>query len=108
VYDYLGGQHGALVIDSFKAHFVEEVVDYMEDINVPGSTGIAQPLDVSVNKPFKGYMTEEWNNWMDEPTTEADFTKSGNRKRPSYEKILKWVSASVNRISQNRELIKKV
>jgi hypothetical protein len=101
-------------MDSFKAHFVEEVIDYMDDINVkakailPGSTGIAQPLDVSVNKPFKGYMSEEWNSWMDEPTTEADFTKSGNRKRPSYEKILKWVSASINRISQNRELIKKV
>ncbi len=114
VFDYLRGERGALVMDSFKAHFVDEVVEYMDEINVkgkailPGSTGEAQPLDVGINKPFKGLMSEEWKSFMDEQTTENDFTKSANRKRPSYERILNMVSNSLNRLSQNKDLIIKV
>ena len=114
VFDYLSGERGALVMDSFKSHFVEEVIDYMDSINVkakailPGSTGEVQPLDVSVNKPFKGLMTNEWNIFMDEPTTDSDFTKGGNRKRPSYERLLQMVSNSLTSISQDRDLIKQV
>ena len=33
-------------------------------------------------------MTEEWSQFINEPTTEWDLTKSGNRKRPS-KRILK-------------------
>ena len=54
----------------------------MDEINVkgkailPGSTDEAQPSDVSINKPFKGLMSEEWKIFMDEPTTEKDFTQN--------------------------------
>ncbi len=40
---------------------------------------------------------EEWQNFMSEPTVPADFTKSGNRKRMSYERILEMVSRSIDR-----------
>ena len=79
VFRYLYGRPGGLVMDSFRAHFVDEVVEYMTDINVkamsikPGYTAESQPLDVAINKPFKGHMIEEWENFMREPTTEDDF-----------------------------------
>ena len=52
-------------MDSFRAHFVDEVVEYMSDINLkakaitPGYTSDLQPLDVAINKPFKNYMEED-------------------------------------------------
>jgi transposase-like protein len=114
VYRYLGGRNGGLIMDSFRAHFVEEVVDYMDQINVKGfailagHTDKAQPCDVVVNKPFKQYMREEWEAFINEPTVPADFTKGGNRKRPSYERILGMVSRSVGRLNANPEMIQKV
>jgi hypothetical protein len=31
---YLDGRNGDFVMDSFRAHYVEEFVDYVEEINV--------------------------------------------------------------------------
>ena len=103
-------RNGALVMDAFRAHFVEEVVDYMEKINIKGFSILAghtsetQPLDVVINKPFKGYMVEEWQKFMSEPTVPSDFTKSGNRKRPSYERILSMVNRSIDRLNSYPEI----
>ena len=36
VYKYLGGSNGDFVMDSFWANFVEEFVDYVQEINVEG------------------------------------------------------------------------
>ena len=98
-------------MDSFRAHFVDEVVEYMSDINLkakaitPEYTADLQPLDVVINKPFKNYMEEEWKAFIREPTTEVDFTKGGNRKKPSYERLLKMVSKCVSRLNENPEMI---
>eukprot|EP00977_Amphora_coffeiformis_P025179 scaffold18518_cov153-Amphora_coffeaeformis.AAC.1 len=48
-----------LIIDSFKVHQTAEVVQAIEVLGcevdfIPGGcTGLAQPLDVGINKPFK-------------------------------------------------------
>jgi len=31
-------------------------------------TSIIQPLDISVNKPFNGFMHVEWAKWIEAPT----------------------------------------
>ena len=72
-----------LVYDMFKAHLVEPVKKRLEDINtdvaiIPGGlTSQLQPLDVSINKPFKEKVRTLWSNWM---AGEEDhpFTKGRN------------------------------
>ena len=66
------------------------------------------PLDVVVNKPFKGYMQQEWADFISEPKSEKDYTSGGNLKKPSYERLLRMVSNSVERLNQKPEMIKKV
>jgi len=73
------------VCDQFKAHVTEtkrlatKLKTHLAVI--PG--GLAsqlQPLDVSVNKPFKGFMHEEWAKWIEAPTRHV--TQAGRVKRP--------------------------
>ena len=62
-----------LVMDDFKAHSVCSVIGKLQSLQIShtiipgGFTSALQPLDVSLNKPFKDYDREEWNNWMDSP-----------------------------------------
>ena len=58
----LNGQPTLLAIDLFSGHRIEEVVDTFRahDITpsiIPrGCTGLVQPLDVSINRPFKNLL----------------------------------------------------
>ena len=54
-----------------------------------GLTSQLQPLDVSVNKPFKGFMHEEWAKWIEAPT--HHITPAGRVKRPSISNVCEWV-----------------
>ena len=68
-------------LDSMKINY-----KYISD----KTTSYLQPLDVSVNGPFKAAMRYEWNKWYE--TGPQEFTPKGYRKRPSYEQILQMVS----------------
>jgi len=63
-----------LVCDQFKAHVTESTKSLATKLKtllaaIPGGlTSQLQPLDVSVNKPFKGFMHEEWAKWIKAPT----------------------------------------
>ena len=85
-----------LVYDMFKAHLVEPVKKRLKDINtdvaiIPGGlTNQLQPLDVSLNKPFKEKVRSLWSNWM---VGEEDhsFTRGGRLKKPSINIWCQWV-----------------
>ena len=59
-----------LVWDQFRCHRTEAIKNTLSELKtklavIPGGlTSQLQPLDVSINKPFKGFMKEKWNSWM--------------------------------------------
>lgn len=92
-----------LVWDSFKAHLVDSVKRKLKCNNtdvavIPGGlTSVVQPLDVSLNKPFKDRLRGNWSNWMIEG--EKQFTKGGAMKAPSLEIITGWIKQSWDDVS---------
>ena len=63
---------------------------------IPGGlTRQLQTLDYSVNKPFKGFMHEEWAKWIE--TTSHHVTPAGRVKRPSISNVCEWVKNSCQR-----------
>ena len=87
-----------LVWDSFRAHLVPSVKRLLAAHNtdiavIPGGlTNIVQPLDVSLNKPFKDRMREKWLNWMTDG--EKSVPAGGNVRAASTATVTNWVKAS--------------
>jgi hypothetical protein len=52
-----------------------------------GLTSQLQTLDLSGNKPFKGFMREEWAKWIEAPTDHV--TPAGRVKQPSVSNVCK-------------------
>ena len=58
---------------------------------IPGSlTKKFQPLDISINKPFKSHMRQLWRDWM--ALDNHTYTKTGQVRRTSYAQIYSLVS----------------
>ena len=80
-----------LVCVQFKAHVTEPTKSLATKLKahlavIPGGlTGQLQPLDVSDNKPFKGFMHEEWAKWSEAPNHHV--TPAGRVKRPSISNV---------------------
>ena len=73
---------------------------------IPGGfTSTLQPLDVSINKPFKQYYQELYYEWFD--SDNAIYTKGGNRQKPSYQCLVDMVSKSMDRLATQILMIKK-
>ena len=87
-----------LVCDQFKAHVTESTKRLATKLKTHlavisgGLTSHLQPLDISVNKPFKGFMREEWAKWIEAPTHHV--TRAGRVKRPSISNVCEWVKDS--------------
>ena len=97
----LGRRRSLLVLDAFEAHVTDSVKTAIarENTNlavIPGGlTSILQPLDVSLNKPFKDNVRRRW---MAEGIHE--FTAGGRQKKPSEEVILSWIAGAWNEIPE--------
>jgi hypothetical protein len=92
-----------LVYDSFKGHLVEPVKDKFHESGIhlaviPGGlTSVCQPLDVSINKPFKDALRREWHAWM--AGGGAGETASGNLRRASFSDVCLWIKRAWEGIS---------
>ena len=91
-----------LVCDQFEAHVTKSTERLATNLKtnlivIPGGlTNQLQPLDVSVNKPFKGFMHEEWEKWTEAPTLHV--TPAGRVKRSSICNVCEWVKNSWQRV----------
>ena len=102
----LGRRRSLLVLDSFEAHKTEQVKRSFKNENtdlavIPGGlTSVLQPLDVSLNKPFKDRVRQKW---MAEGIHEL--TAGGRQKKPSEELMCQWIGEAWRDIP--REMVAK-
>ena len=88
--------------DQFKANVTESTQRHATKLKthlavIPGGlTSQLQPLDVSVNKQFRGFMHEEWTKWTEASTHHV--TPTGRVKRPSISNVCEWVKNSWQRV----------
>ena len=87
--------HTLLVWDRFQSHLTDNSKTHLARNNtdiavIPGGlTSVLQPLDVSVNKPFKGNVREQWNEWM--MNGEKSFRKNGAMRSASLDVLCEFV-----------------
>ena len=97
------------MLDSFEAHKTEQVKRSFKNENtdlavIPGGlTSVLQPLDVSLNKPFKDRVRQKWMAWMAEGIHEL--TAGGRQKKPSEELMCQWIGEAWRDIP--REMVAK-
>ena len=75
-----------LIMDKAASHSTDVVerIGNMSTAVIPGGcTSLVQPLDVSLNRPFKQAMRVQWSAWMNVPEDEQATTRSGKRQRVS-------------------------
>ena len=86
-----------LIFDKCAVHVAAKITSFLESkactyaVIPPGTTGYLQPLDVSVNKPFKTNMKAQFEDWFQKTgITNSNKTPAGYLRPPSIETVIKW------------------
>ncbi len=115
---YTNRQPALLVLDSFRAHLTDTVKKETRKAGgtlavIPGGcTSKLQPLDVSINKPFKAVVRTKWIQHIRDEVTRVNKAKeSGDTnakvKGPGKQQIVDWIVAAVNNLKEKRVLVQK-
>ena len=92
-----------LIADAMAAHREKSVQNHLNEAGahvaiIPGGlTCKLQPLDIAVNRSFKTFVRNEWNNWMQSDS--HDFTASGRLKRATYSEVCKWIASAWEKVT---------
>jgi hypothetical protein len=87
-----------LVLDAFKGHVTDSMEDQLrkmktELVIIPGGmTLVLHPMDVSINKPFKDRLSQQYLTWIADPAREL--TEAGKIKRAPPSKVARLVAAA--------------
>ncbi len=107
---YLANTKSLLVMDQYGSHKKQEVLEQLKKATntylvliPPKMMSFLQPLDVSINYPFKLELRRLWNIWLRDGSKE--YTPKGYRKRPSYQEVINMVSLAMD--SLKRDVIKR-
>jgi transposase-like protein len=85
-----------MILDECRSHLTAAVRKAFADCNtevdlIPGGyTSKLQPLDVGINKPFKGYVSDDFTDWL---------IVNRNRK-PTRQDVSMWILNGWNRVSE--------
>jgi hypothetical protein len=80
-----------LFLDSFSVHLMGSVHRAINDLGVevvmipPHCTGVVQPVDVGYNKPFKGLIRDQYEEWMVKDSEDLS-------KPPRRVDIARWIA----------------
>ena len=90
-----------LVMDSFTAHITSKVKAELAKINthlaiiLGGCMSKAQPLDVTLNKPFKDRIRRQWTEFMQTRQEEDLQTDTGKTGREhTGNELIKWMNVA--------------
>ena len=91
-------QPSVLVLDALKGHVTDSVKDQLckmktELVVIPGGmTSVLQPMDISINKPFKDRLRQQYLTWIADLAHELTETEKIKHTAPS--EVVRWVSAA--------------
>ena len=108
---YTQKQHALLVWDTFSGHMTEEVAEELQKKNISvavipgGCTSKIQPLDVSLNKPFKSSCRSQWVEYLQQSIAQQEPGEC--IKTASKQQVLDWVVQSNKDLDSKKELIRK-
>lgn len=94
-----------LVLDSFRGHLTQKVKEELRESRtdmavIPGGlTGMLQPLDVSVNRPFKVAFRRHYMEWMASANHEK--TPTGRLKKAPLATVAQWIVSAWDSISSD-------
>jgi len=89
-------QPSMLVLDAFIGHLTDSMKNQLrktktELVVIPGGmTSVLQPMDVSINKPFKDRLRRHYLTWIADPARELKET--GKIKHTAPSEVARWVS----------------
>jgi hypothetical protein len=98
--DRAQGAPAAILLDQFKVHWTNEVLARLNQLGITpykipaGCTGLVQPVDVGIGKPFKDHIRSQWSAWRDDEGADASLKLVASRsqgcqwvKNAWYEKV---------------------
>jgi len=98
-------QLSMLVLDAFKEHVTDSIKDQLrkmktELVFIPGGIiSVLQPMDVSINKPFKDRLRQQYLTWIADLAREL--TEPGKIKCAAPSEVAWWVSAAWKAIPES-------
>lgn len=98
-------KRGLLLLDNFRGHFDKDIEAQLRTLRIdvktlpPNTTCYLQPMDLSVNAPFKQYYNDQWDEYQMEVDSRP-LTPAGNFKAPTKEDKISWISAAWEKISE--------
>jgi len=98
-------QLSMLVLGAFKGHVTDSMKDQLhkmktELVVIPGGmTSVLQPMDISINKPFKDRLRQQYLTWIADPAREL--TETGKIKCAAPSEVARWVSAAWKAIPES-------
>lgn len=107
---YVSGKPALLSLDTFSAHFTDKVKDAFAKCNtklltIPGGcTSVLQPLDISINKPFKSHIRELWCQRMIEETEKGTAPKISPASKST---LLEWIKKANDSIAKEPSMVTK-
>ena len=98
---YSKGEPLLLILDEFSAHKCQGTLDLFKRNNITpilipgGYTWCLQPLDVTINKPFKTHLRDVYSEWF---STSDRVTKAGNIARPNWQETVDFVDYATQKM----------